>query len=68
MAPTVTSLTLLHKATNPCLSESKMFLLEILVHGYWESVAEVFESAHDAELYYRHQVSGCEDYRIVEEV
>ena len=45
-----------------------MFLLEILVHGYWESVAEVFESAHDAELYYRHQVSGCEDYRIVEEV
>jgi hypothetical protein len=44
-----------------------MFVLEVLgSNNEWETVAEFFESAEDAEVYYRCQVSGCEDFRVVE--
>jgi len=43
-----------------------MFVLEVLINGYWEMIAEFFESAEDAELYYRCQVAECEDFRVVE--
>lgn len=43
-----------------------MFMLEVLSGGHWEFVAEFFESAEDAELYYQHQLGGFESYRVVE--
>ena len=43
-----------------------MFVLEILVNGYWEMVAEFFDTAEDAELYYRCQVGECDAFRVVE--
>jgi hypothetical protein len=43
-----------------------MFMLEVLNNGHWETIAEFFESAEDAELYYQHQLGGFESYRVVE--
>jgi len=43
-----------------------MFLLEVLSNGHWETVAEFFESAEDAEMYYHNQLGGFEGFRVVE--
>ena len=44
-----------------------MFLLEVLTPGgYWETVAEFFESAAEAELYYTRQLGGVVSFRVVE--
>ena len=46
-----------------------MFTLEVLdVDGFWEMIPDIFDSADDAELYYRRQLSGFVDFRITEEV
>jgi predicted PolB exonuclease-like 3'-5' exonuclease len=45
-----------------------MFILEVLNDGNeWEMIAEFFESAEDAELYYRNQLGDCfDEYRVTE--
>jgi len=44
-----------------------MFILEVLSNGHWEMIAEFFDCAEDAELYYHRQLGGFEDFRITEE-
>ena len=44
-----------------------MFLLEVFDGNEWEQVAEFFDSAEDAELYYNNQLGGFIDFRITEE-
>lgn len=43
-----------------------MYILEVFNGNEWEQIADLFDSAEDAELYYNHQIGGFEDMRITE--
>lgn len=43
-----------------------MYTLEVFNGNEWEQIPDLFDTAQDAELYYRHQVGGFEDMRITE--
>ena len=45
-----------------------MYTLEVFDGDEWERIAEWFDSAEDAESYYRNQLGGFVDIRITEEV
>ena len=45
-----------------------MYVLEVFDGNEWEQVAEWFDSAEDAELYYNTQLGGFGDFRVTEEV
>jgi hypothetical protein len=48
--------------------EQKMYVLEVFDGNEWEQIAEWFDSAEDAELYYNNQLGGFRDFRVTEEV